>query len=172
MNNENRDEVPHGSVSMLPAVAKNAKLVELLRNGQDQNYTTRHDIVALVRTFERRNIGRYDNLGREQFVYDERVWALVAQSDNERIATLEGERDRANKAAADAAHKLADERKMFERGAKEFADLKELCEAYKKDVAATHGNNNKLVEQNRKLEGDIAKLRNALGELRMKEIIG
>lgn len=172
MNNENRDEVPHGSVSMLPAVAKNAKLVELLDNGQDRNYTTRHDIVALIRTFERRNLGRWDSQGREQFVYDERVWALVAQSDNERIAVLEGERDRANKAAADAAHKLLDEKKTLERDAKEFANLKELCEAYKKDVDSARGNNVRLVEQNKKLEGDIAKLRKALGELRMKEIIG
>lgn len=96
---------------------------------------------------------------------------LMVQDGNKALAEMQAKLDEQQTIVSNAQNMQAEAEKKAAALVKEIEALNYSNGNLIRNAGDTNGQLSKSKELNRKLEGDIAKIRNAIGELKMKEIL-
>lgn len=178
MSNERPPQKPAPIVTTVTP-APNARMVEVVdRFGHTSSRSIGGTVVAMVTHTE------YDReyvhgSGGDQFVPRHRLFALVAQSDNERIAELENELVHASEIARSSLEDTKALRKTLELEEVTQKDLESVIRSLNADLTdakARYQRSQDAVTASsqslRKLEDDLAKVKRHFGEKAYAEAIG
>jgi hypothetical protein len=119
-------------------------------------------------TQEERNRGVYNRIYEPSQPFFGNRAIFVVWCDHDELA----ERERMTSELADARGRAYESERVLKENAKKLIELEEKLKAEQEKVTYARAQTERVETLKRKLEGDLAKVRTAIGDMKMTEIIG